>query len=141
MAIDVLSQFRIAQERACQAEERVRQLEAVFGQNDPRYERLGLTATEGNIVGVIMARPIASVSQIHTVIYGNRVDDPPDEKTITVFIHKIRHKLERYGIHIECVWGRGYRMDEQSKAEIRSIIGAERPQLEKKVSHGLTAHH
>lgn len=123
---------------------RERYIEAIEAENDELRARIaeleemvglrieiplifGLTASEARVVGVMMRLPIATkealLTAIITDVTGNKV---PEQKIIDVFVCKARKKLQRFGIVIETVWGRGYRIDEDNRALIRQYLNGTR---------------
>jgi hypothetical protein len=57
--------------------------------------------------------------------HGDRAyDDKADEKIIDVFIHKIRKKLNPFGIEIMTNWGESHEIPEASKARARELMRA-----------------
>lgn len=141
MAFDQLRQFHDVSDRLLMAEERIRQLEDILNQHNDIGPALGLTRKESQILGVILARPVASVPAIYTVVYGGDYGrEMPDERIIRVFMNKIRGKLrEGLGVEIECVWGQGYRMSESDKRTVLDFVEAKQP-IPRKVSHAISPH-
>ena len=62
-----------------------------------------------------------------TAMYGLGRDNEPREKIFDVLLGKIRSKLHDAGarVAIETVWGRGWRLDPESQAELRAAIEGE----------------
>ena len=79
-----------------------------------------LTGQESRIFGVLMAREVATKSNIMNALYGGM--DEAEIKIVDVFMCKIRAKLKRFGIAIETRWGEGYYMTKQMKALAESMI-------------------
>jgi two-component system cell cycle response regulator CtrA len=55
-------------------------------------------------------------------VYG-RLDEP-EIKIVDVFICKIRHKLGVHAVHVETVWGRGYRFSESPAPKDKTRVQA-----------------
>lgn len=100
--------------------ERIAQLEsALCGDDFALPIEWRLTGQEVIVMGVLLARELATKQAIMTALYSGRIDDGAEEKMVDVFICKIRKKLKPFGVAIETVWGRGY----QVSAEIRARYG------------------
>jgi two-component system cell cycle response regulator CtrA len=86
---------------------------------------LGLTPNEAVVLGVLMARDVATKDAIHTALYGLEIDGGAEPKIVDVFICKIRAKLRRAGLTdaITTVWGVGYALTEAHKTELRDWGG------------------
>ena len=78
-----------------------------------------LTALEERIVGLLVKSESCSKDMLFNGLYGDRLDQP-DPKIVDVFICKIRKKLAPFEIEIETLWGRGYRLSDRSRAQLRS---------------------
>lgn len=108
--------------------ERVRQLMKELGQPDVSLVPLewGLTRTEQAVIEALIAREFASKEFIMHFLYNDRPDDPPEQKIIDVLVCKARAKLAPFGIKVETLWGRGYRLDPVVRAQFgKSATGAE----------------
>ena len=81
----------------------------------------GLTGREDALVSLLLAKEVATKDQLHFALYGHEVDGGAEPKIIDVFICKIRKKLKPFGIEIGTMWGRGYRLDPEMKARMRSM--------------------
>ena len=71
---------------------------------------------------LLAARETATKQWLMDTLYGDDPDGGPDPKIIDVYVCKLRPKLRAlFGEDaIETVWGRGYRIDEATKAVIRA---------------------
>lgn len=106
MAPDLLTRQR---EEIETLRERVRQLEALLLPADTGVpSEWGLTRTEARLFVHLTSRQIATIDTIMTALYGNRSGDEPDDRIVAVYLCKLRKKLSRYGVVIECIWGLGY---------------------------------
>lgn len=74
-----------------------------------------LTGSEATVFGCLVNRPIATKEAILTTLYSDR-DEEAEIKIIDVFVCKLRKKLAPFGITIETIWGRGYRLQDEVRA-------------------------
>ncbi len=102
--------------------ERIIQLEEMLGYSIVVPVELGLTASEAKVLGYLNKVEYASKEGILNALYGDRPNDIPELKIVDVFICKIRGKIRQFGIKIETVWGRGYRLPPQSKSVMLKIL-------------------
>ncbi len=80
----------------------------------------GLTLKEDQIFRTILsATGVATRDRILTALYFDRGDAEPNQKILDVFICKLRKKLEPFQIKIRTVWGRGWEIDAEVKAQLR----------------------
>ena len=107
-------------------EARVIMLEDALYGGEPEYPRgWKLTRQEARFLSVLLTRPgVATREMFYASLYQQR-DDTPDPKIIDVLIHYLRRKLAPFGLEIETVWGRGYRIVDQAAAKSLAF-GAER---------------
>lgn len=108
--------------------ERLRQLEEALGQRLKFNGAIHFTPREEQVLGVLIARPVAFKEAIYTTVFGMELN-PPDPKILDVFICKIRRKFREHArsigaspIDIESMWGRGYRLDDANKARARALL-------------------
>lgn len=106
--------------------ERILQLESLLHSHGNLPSQLQLTAKEEAIVTLLLDRDSITKEQAMIHLYSDRIDAPPNNKIIDIFICKIRAKIESFGINIETLWGRGYTMPPDSKAELLGMIEAHR---------------
>lgn len=104
--------------------ERVRQLEALLGVSFDAPLSLGLSPREAAVLGVLMAREMATKDHIMAALYRDFARDEPDPKIVDVFVCKLRAKIKRWRIEISTHWGRGYYMTQEAKARVRKMAGA-----------------
>lgn len=105
--------------------ERVSQLETALGFDQDIPATLRLTRQERAIFGVILARELASRDQIMEALYPGKKFKPAP-KIVDVFVCKIRHKIRPRGLAFANVWGLGYRMSPEMKAEVAELVRLER---------------
>jgi two-component system cell cycle response regulator CtrA len=101
--------------------ERVAQLEAMLGLRFDAPVEFDLTPKESKIFGMLMKRELATKETLMQVLYADQVEEP-EMKIVDVFVHKIRKKLERFGIPIETKWGLGWYMTADAKATARDVL-------------------
>ena len=104
--------------------DRIRLLESELGADTPVPLVFRLTPSETRILGLLMARPMATHDAVATILYGHRVsdDEVPDGNVAKVLVHKMRKKLGPFGVEIETVWGLGWRMSAEGKEMIRRLV-------------------
>lgn len=107
--------------------ERIGALEAALGMliKVPVTLGLGLSPTEGQMLGMLLARDFVSREAFHVALYQGRAsaEDVPEIKIIDVLMCKIRAKLKPIcGAKIETKWGEGYYIRATDKAVLRAAI-------------------
>lgn len=107
--------------------ETVRQMEEALAPPYVLPPAWGLTRTEERFLRAIRS---ASPHIVHreramVAVYG-LADEAPQEKTLDVYLTKIRAKLRgaSTGVEIETVWGRGWRLDAVSAARFDAATKA-----------------
>jgi hypothetical protein len=90
--------------------ERLLQLEASLGLDEALPPEWGLTRAESVIVKLLLRRREVSHETLRLVLYGDRLEDSPDSRTIITFISKIRQKLRPHGYEIKNIHNFGYRL-------------------------------
>lgn len=76
----------------------------------------GLTGQEAKVFGILLKRELVTKQQALDALYGDRPEsDEAEIKIVDVFVCKLRKKLKPFGVAVETVWGRGYRMSAESK--------------------------
>lgn len=87
-----------------------------------------LTPSEEGVLLVLYGAKTRVVHRERMLIglYGI-LADAPDQKTLDVFVCKIRRKLmeAQARISIETVWGRGWRLTEESHARLHAVLTGE----------------
>lgn len=80
-----------------------------------------LTRQEVTLLGSLIASGDAVLTRaaMMSALYGS--DDWATPKIIDVLMTKMRAKLKPYGIAVETVWGRGYRLSGQAREKISAI--------------------
>jgi two-component system cell cycle response regulator CtrA len=86
----------------------------------------GLTGSEEKVLSLLGARDVASKQQIMTVLMVDRGgDEEPEIKIVDVFVCKIRKKLKPFGVAIDTVWARGYRLTPENKKKVAEYLATE----------------
>lgn len=103
--------------------ERVIELEELLGFRLTVPLIFGLTGQEAKLFGFLLKREIVTKEQSMTALYTELWGEKEREiKIVDVFICKMRSKLKKFGITIETVWGRGYRMTPEVKALVEGFM-------------------
>ena len=121
--MDVAARIEGLEAENARLRERIAQLEAAMGMALITPLEWRLTPAEMRVFGVIMAREMATKDAVMAALYRDEGRDEAEIKIVDVFVCKIRRKLKPFGIGIETVWGRGYRMGRDAKALAEAQIG------------------
>lgn len=94
----------------------------------PREWRLTGCETKFLFAVRAVAPNVAHKERVLIAMYGVLDQDMPDQKVIDVYACKVRRKLMavQAQIHIETVWGRGYRLSPESLARLDTAIESTR---------------
>lgn len=113
-------------ERCDELRERIRLLEGIIGTNEDVPLEFNLTERERQILGILLRRERANMTTFFHVLYGDR-SEPPHEANIGVYLHRMRRKLQPFGITIDRVPGRGsgWCLSRENKVKIFSILNGE----------------
>lgn len=97
--------------------ERIGEFEALLKVEWQPPLELALTPSEVQILRLLVAREdIVTRQQIMTFFYALRPDvEQPEEKIVDVYVCKVRAKLRPFGLNVETVWGRGYRLSPETR--------------------------
>lgn len=109
--------------------ERIAALESVLGMvmEVPVALGIGLTPTEGKILGMLLTRDFVPREAIHVALYQSRpdADSVPELKIIDVLICKIRAKLKGLcNARIETKVGEGYYIRPPEKDALRAALAS-----------------
>lgn len=106
-------------------EARVMLLEDALYGGDPHFPvEWELTKLETRWLATLYARSgVVTRDMLLTAIYQER--SLPDLKILNVVACKVRRKVAPFGVEIETVWGRGYRLADPEKAK-EAAFGADR---------------
>lgn len=121
--MDVAARIEGLEAENARLRERIAQLEAAVGMALVTPLEWRLTPAEMRVFGVIMAREMATKDAVMAALYRDEGREEAEIKIVDVFVCKIRRKLKPFGIGIETVWGRGYRMGREAKALAEAQIG------------------
>lgn len=104
--------------------ERVRVLEGILCDTDWCPTEWKLTAMEKKLLNILVERSVITRDEIHDSLYYDREDGGPDDRRIVpLFIHRIRKKLEPFGMSVVCQGrGRGSGGDFCLPAETRKYM-------------------
>jgi hypothetical protein len=76
----------------------------------------GLTRSEERVLGVLVAREVATNDALVTILYGGRDAYPgAPEAMVKLYVMRLRRKLPA-GSRIATLWGRGYSLDAATRA-------------------------
>jgi hypothetical protein len=83
-----------------------------FDHDHRRAAGTPLTKLEWQLLEILWRRRdrTVSVDSLMTLLYGHRVDNPPDDKIIDVFICKVRRKVDPTPYAIRTAWKEGYQL-------------------------------
>lgn len=118
------------EEENADLKEKILYLEEMIAGKEMMPREFRLTAKQEQVVFALYNRDVLTKENILQALYSDRPNDVPEIKIVDVFVCKIRPKLEPYGIKIDTVWGRGYLMPSESKAELRGMIEARKAAAE-----------
>jgi len=96
-------------DRIAELEERIRQLEKAFAPEISVPDEWCLTALEGKLFRLFAQNRLVTIESFLLLYYGFR-DEPPATNMMRVLVSNLRHKLGPFGVHIDTVWGLGYRL-------------------------------
>jgi len=99
---------------------RIRDLEAeVYGAPWRAPPELCLTRSEEKLLAVLVGREQVEKRFLFNELYGDRLDDVPNDKIFDVFVCKLRAKMKPFGLEIQTIWGRGYTLPPETRRRLR----------------------
>lgn len=101
---------------------RIEQLEGAMGMHFAAPVSWLLTPHEARVLGVLLAREVATKDAIMAALYRDAGKDEAEIKIVDVFVCKLRKKLRPLGFSIETLWGRGYFLKPETKAAVEARI-------------------
>lgn len=101
---------------------RIDQLEAAMGMHFMAPLSWRLTGHEARVLGVLLAREIATKDAIMAALYRDTGRDEAEIKIVDVFICKLRKKLKPLGFPVQTSWGQGYFLQAETKEAIQQRI-------------------
>lgn len=110
-------------------QERVRQLEGEIVETAWIPTDWFLSSSEAAVLNLLLKRSILTKSHFQAAIYGDDPDGGPDPKILDVYIHKIRQKVEPFGVVIKTQRGEGYRLTPESFAMLDAMSRGAPPPL------------
>ena len=103
-----------------EAHERIRQLEAILGADDPMPACLDLTSHQARILGVIARRPVSSAEAIATATGADS-----SANAIATQITYLRRKLVPHGVTIRSRYSEGYYLSDEDRARLRALSSSD----------------
>lgn len=101
--------------------DRIEQLEEVIGDIQPVRIR-GLRPAAQRMLSMISARGYMSRESLYAVLYGDLAEDEqPEFKILDVTLAMARKFCGPYGIKVETVWGKGWKMSDESRRKYRAL--------------------
>jgi two-component system, cell cycle response regulator CtrA len=128
VSLDVCPHCRRYREQLEEVEERLRQTHKAPVVDIPPIA-WGLTSCERIIARALADRNICSRDNIIERFEDERADYCAEPKVIDVYICKMRHKLRRFGIDIQTVYGVGYAIAEHQLGAYRAAIAHTGPSV------------
>lgn len=116
--MDVAARLEALEAENARLRDRCEHLEALAGHRWLAPCEWSLTASETKVMGVLIARELASKDAIMAALYRNDGRDEAEIKIVDVFICKLRKKVAPFGVTILTVWGAGYRLPPEQRAAL-----------------------
>lgn len=104
--------------------EQVRQLRAALGVARRWPDDWRLTRSETVMLGVLVARDMATKNTLVVALGLDRAERPSD-KLVEVHLSRLRRKVKARGIHIRNRVGTGWFLSREDRARLREIAAAE----------------
>ena len=79
-----------------------------------------LSPREAALLGVLVARELATRDAIMLALYGD-LPDPPCERILNVFVYKLRRKLAPHGVTILTRRGHGLLIPAEQRTRLRAF--------------------
>lgn len=126
--IDLLEERDTLRETVAQLEDKLREMCAPRGVMLPRSWRLTRKEELTVLAFLKVGTNTLDRERLMLTLYGMFDDDTPDVKICDVFICKIRRKMmeAQTRIHIETVWGRGWRLEPESFDRLKGVVETQR---------------
>lgn len=119
--VTVPATFKDALEMIEDLQARNAELEVLVGTRWAPPRVLGLTPTEGRLLGAILAaRPSLQMESAYAIIYSGR-RNPPEPNTVRVIAHRLRHKLADAGVVLTSRWGAGYSISPDNVSRLDAL--------------------
>lgn len=118
--MDATRRLEVVERENAELRERVRQLEdTLFARDAVVPWEWGLTPSERRVLGVLIARDLATKPAVLAALYTGLGRDEAEERIVDVFICKIRRKLTPFGVGIVTHWGQGFELDREWRQRLR----------------------
>ncbi|MGU3387191.1 helix-turn-helix domain-containing protein [Methylobacterium sp. D53M] len=116
--------IRALQDENARLREQLAAMRAALSECPPLPQEWGLTPSQARVFAVLVRRPCPSRTAIMTALYSDRSEtDAVDDPTIvTIFVHRMRRKLQPFGVEIQTLRGRGYALDEGTRARFADAV-------------------
>lgn len=94
-------------------------------------EELGLSKIEAPLAALLVTRERVAASVAFAVLYGDRARQrQPQQASIRVHISHLRKKFRRLDLHIDTIWGWGWKMPAAERERLMALIKARSPRSE-----------
>jgi hypothetical protein len=102
--------------------QRIKELEALLGHEWLAPSVVKLTPSEERVLAVIVAQhpKFVVASKVYDIIYSSRLD-PPEPAIVLVLAHKMRRKLDPFGIKVEHKAERGYAISPENLERLNAL--------------------
>lgn len=113
-------------ERLELAEEANRQLRDLLAPQMLFPSEWGLNPQQSKLLACLLKSPdgYRSKAALHVAVRGLGDESESGEAIVNVLMCQVRKKLSRYGVGIETVWGRGFRLPPDAKQFVASAVTA-----------------
>ena len=88
-----------------------------------------LTLSERRLFSHLVAHPCPTFETAFYALYWDKHFDNKETLTTKVLIHKMRKKLEAFGIKIRTLWGIGWQIEESQRNELLKIKSEYKSQI------------
>ena len=123
-----VNQTRLLRERIEELEEELRQIkEGICPPSNPFIGKMRMTLQLASLLWVLYKTPgVVTIGRLNVITreYGHRKpgDGSNTSNCTKVRITHLRHKLKRYGVKINNVWGVGYTINPEDKAKLKKVM-------------------
>jgi hypothetical protein len=112
--------------------DRVEELEELLGADPEDGERFAVfripAGTGPRLLGLLLRRKVVSREAAQVVLYGGRPENQqPSIESLDIHIFRIRKQLRLHKIEVVTVWGIGWLLEPEAKAQIYALIGETAP--------------
>jgi DNA-binding response OmpR family regulator len=120
---DLLTENRRLQQANAFLAEQCKNLRQLLPSDSDRLPlEWGLTARETDLLALLAKREFWSYQALLNALYADEIDPPPHHKILTVWVCKIKRKLDakQVPVTIGNVWGRGYTLSVEARDYLKS---------------------